>query len=87
MQTATYISEAELDQRIERAIKRVTTFDPWLAPKEIASYSRLSKDHILRALRCGAIKHVGEGKLIRARQSAVDCWLSSNGKREVSNAV
>jgi excisionase family DNA binding protein len=76
MHIATYINDDELEQRIDRAIKRATTFDPWLAPKEIATYARLSRDHALRALRSGAIEHVGAGKMIRARQSAVDAWLA-----------
>ena len=76
MQTTTYIDEPQLDQRIARIVRGLTTFDPWMAPKDIANYARLSKDHILRTLRAGDIEHVGEGKMMRARQSAVDAWLA-----------
>jgi excisionase family DNA binding protein len=76
------LSDPQFERAVERIVRRLTTLDPWLAPKEIAAYARVSKDHVLRALRADAIEHVGEGRLIRARQSAVDRWLASKGKKE-----
>jgi excisionase family DNA binding protein len=61
-------------------VRHFTMLDPWMAPKEIASYARVSKDHVLRALRASAIEHVGRGRLTRARKSAVDNWLASKNR-------
>ncbi len=82
METAVAIfDDPKFEQTIERVVRRLTIVDPWMAPKEIASYARVSKDHVLRALRAGVIDYVGEGKLMRARQSAVDRWLASRREK------
>jgi excisionase family DNA binding protein len=75
------IDDQELIRRIERVVRRLTTLDPWHAPKEIASYARVSKDHVLRAIRAGEIEYVGTGRMMRARQSAVDAWLAGKGSQ------
>lgn len=80
MEGTAILNDPQFERSVERIVRRLTMVDPWMAPKEIANYARVSKDHVLRALRAGALDHVGAGRLIRARQSAVDKWLASKRK-------
>jgi excisionase family DNA binding protein len=85
MEAALILNDPQFERAVERIVRRLTAFDPWLPPKQMAEHAGVSKDHVLRALRAGAIEHVGEGKLIRARQSAVDHWLANTKKKEHAN--
>ncbi len=80
---AEIFDDPQFERAVARIVRRLATLDPWMAPKEIASYARVSKDHVLRALRAGAIEHVGAGRLMRARQSAIDNWLASKTRSPV----
>ncbi len=73
--------DPQFERAVARIVRRLTALDRWMAPKEIASYARVSKDHVLRALRSGEIESVGSGRLRRARQSAVDRWLANAKKK------
>jgi excisionase family DNA binding protein len=72
------IEDEELDQRIERKLRRLGLLIPdvWMTPAEAADHARLSKHHLLRLCRQGnGPDHRGMGKLMRFRRSAVDQWL------------
>lgn len=79
MDPAAIFDDPQFEKQVERIVRRIAPVDPWLSPKEIARYAQLSKDYVLRALRTGAIEHVGAGRLIRARRSTVDRWLATKG--------
>ncbi len=50
--------------------------DTWGTPAEAAAWARISKAHLLRLCRQGhGPEHVGTGKLMRFKRTAVDHWL------------
>jgi excisionase family DNA binding protein len=72
------IDEQDLDQHIDRRLRAFGLLvpDSWMTPAEAATHSRLSIWHFQRLCREGrGPDHVGTGKLIRFRKSAVDRWL------------
>ena len=86
MEEATSIfDDPRFERHVERIVRRLSIVDLWMSPKEIAEYARVSKHHVLRVLRAGAIEHVGAGRLIRARRSSVDAWLAGKGKEPPSD--
>ena len=77
---STNISDCELDQRIERALRRLGLLaaDQWLTPGQAAERAKVSRGHLLRLIRQGqGPTATGAGKLLRIKASAVDAWLEN----------
>ncbi len=81
MEAAAILQDPLFEQRVMQIVRRLpATQDPWFSPREVSEYLSVSKDHVLRALRSGALEYTGAGKLMRVRQSAADRYLASRQK-------